>query len=116
MVLSYRTVYGPSGIRHAAVGGSYSALLTVGTGSITVGAILQGTNVPALQRPAGATEQLAREAASAALTACAAATVVSPLDCPQSPFLPEARRRMSAGIWSGTLWLRPPSASMATRP
>ena len=24
------------------------------------------------------------------MTACAAATVVSPLDCPQSPFLPEA--------------------------
>jgi len=89
-VLSYRGVYGTSGVRHSAVGGSYSALLTVGQGSITVAGISQGTTVPALQRPAGATDQLAREAASAALNACAAATVVLPVDCPQSPFLPEA--------------------------
>ena len=54
-----------------------------GPNDINVRAIGKGFGVPAAIRPAGATDQAAKDLVSAAFAKCAAATTVSVNDCPQ---------------------------------
>lgn len=82
MVLSDHPSYG-SGTQHEAIGGPYSAALSVSPSDVKVNSIGLGTGVPAATRPAGATDQAAKDLVAAALAKCAAATTAQVNDCPQ---------------------------------
>jgi hypothetical protein len=74
---------GSPGTRHEISSGGYSANLLLGASSIAVGSISATGGLPALQRPAGASDQTAKELVSKAMTACAGLQLQAPPDCPQ---------------------------------
>jgi hypothetical protein len=82
MILSDHPSYG-SGVEHQAVGGAFKAILHVTSTGVDVGQIQSAQGVPAVTRPAGATDQAAKNLVAAAIAACAAATTTSVNDCPQ---------------------------------
>jgi hypothetical protein len=86
MQLAYRT--SPSSpIQHQAVGGPYSAQLVISGDQINVIKLTRVSGAAPAIRPAGATDQAAKDLVKAALTKCAAATVIAPPDCPQNDSL-----------------------------
>ncbi len=82
MILSDHPSYG-AGVEHQAVGGAYKAVLRITSTGVEVGPIQPASGVPAVMRPAGATDQSAKDLVAAAFTACVAATTISVNDCPQ---------------------------------
>jgi hypothetical protein len=83
MVVVYQEP-GASGTSHEISAGGYVAALALTTSNVTVASISSSSNVPPVQRPAGATDQAAIAQVSKALGACASATVPIQADCPQS--------------------------------
>ena len=73
----------PSTASHQTVGGAYSAVLEISATDVQVKSIAPSSGIKPLDRPAAATDEAAKQLVSAALTKCAAATVISPPDCPQ---------------------------------
>jgi hypothetical protein len=82
MILSDHPSYG-SGTEHQAVCGAYKAALRITSTGVYVGSIQPDQGVPAAMRPAGATDQAAKDLVAAAFAVCAAATTTSVNDCPQ---------------------------------
>jgi hypothetical protein len=83
MVLTYRQAFATTDTREA-VGGGYKATLALTGDEAKVTGISSADDAPPASRPAGATDDLARVAVETALQQCAAATTVSPYNCPQS--------------------------------
>jgi len=82
MVISYQEA-GVTGISHDISAGGFSAALTLTAANITVGGIKAQKVVTALQRPAGATDEAAKDIVSKALAHCASLQGLKPADCPQ---------------------------------
>jgi hypothetical protein len=74
----------PATANHQAVGGPYSALLSIGAADIKIQSFAQGLKVAPAVRPAAATDDAARKLVSAAFASCVATTVIAPPDCPQA--------------------------------
>jgi hypothetical protein len=87
MLLAYQE---SNGTRHSAIAGGFVAQLGLGASDIAVSSLAPSTNVPALQRPSAATDQVVKTVVSKALTACAAIASADPPDCPQQFFFPDA--------------------------
>src|SRR6266851_1228258 len=83
MVISYQES-GVTGISHDISAGGYSAALKLTATDISVGGIKAHKVVTALQRPAGATDQAAKDLVSKSFSHCASLTGLSPADCPQA--------------------------------
>jgi hypothetical protein len=94
MEITYQEAGSP-GTHHDLSSGGYSAQLLIAATSVAVGSIRAADGLPALQRPAGASDQTAKDLVSKALTACAGVQLQSPPDCPQ--------QLLSAGV-SNVRW------------
>jgi hypothetical protein len=79
MVYEYQRA---SGTEHVPSGGSYEATLLLAGAEVKVDRI-QNVEALALQRPAGATDQAAKDLVAKALAQCAAVSAESVADCPQ---------------------------------
>lgn len=75
---------GVQGVRHLPASGGYSASLTLATDAVTVASIQRADGLPALTRPAGATDQAAKDLVAAAFKQCAAVPAQSVANCPQA--------------------------------
>ena len=73
----------PASAQHFAVGGAYSAVLSINGSDLKVSTIKPATGIKPAIRPAGATDEAARQLLTAAFAKCVAATTVAPPDCPQ---------------------------------
>jgi hypothetical protein len=82
MEIAYQEAGSP-GTHHDLSSGGYRAQLLIAATSVAVGSIRAADGLPALQRPAGASDQAAKDLVSKALTACAGVQLQSPPDCPQ---------------------------------
>ena len=82
MEIAYQEAGSP-GTHHDISSGGYSAHLVLAATSVAVGSISAVDGLPALQRPAGASDQTAKDLVSKALTACAGVQLQFPPDCPQ---------------------------------
>jgi hypothetical protein len=82
MEIAYQEV-GRPGTQHDISSGGYSANLLLTASSVAVGSISAVDGLPALQRPARASDQTAKDLVSKALTACAGLPLQAPPDCPQ---------------------------------
>jgi len=82
MEIAYQEAGSP-GTHHDVASGGYRANLLLAATSVAVGPISASDGLPALQRPAGASDQTAKDLVSKALTACAGLQLQSPPDCPQ---------------------------------
>lgn len=71
------------GIQRVPSSGAYSAALALAPTDVTVASIQSTTGLPALARPAGATDQAARDLVVHALKKCAAVRAESVANCPQ---------------------------------
>jgi hypothetical protein len=80
MVYEYQRA---SGTEHVPSGGSYEATLLLAGAEVEVDRI-QKVEALALQRPAGATDQAARDLVAKALVQCAAVSAEYVVDCPQA--------------------------------
>jgi hypothetical protein len=74
---------GSPGTHHDISSGGYRANLLIATTSVAVASISAADGLPALQRPAGASDQTAKDIVSKALTQCAGLQLQIPPDCPQ---------------------------------
>ncbi len=74
---------GISGTNRLPSGGGYQATLVVGGNDFTVSSIKSFTTVAALERPAGATDELAESIVAKALVACASIPAENVANCPQ---------------------------------
>jgi len=74
---------GSQGIQRIPSSGAYSAALVLAPADLTVASIQPATGLPALARPAGATDQAARDLVAQALKNCAAVRAESVANCPQ---------------------------------
>lgn len=83
MVMAYNED-GVSGTIHSVSAGGYITSLQLSANDITVGPLIYATGLPALVRPAGATDDAAKALVRKAFTACAATASASPADCPQT--------------------------------
>jgi hypothetical protein len=82
MEIAYQEAGSP-GTHHDISSGGYSAHLLFAATSVAVGSISTADGLPGLQRPAGATDQTAKDLVSKALTQCAGLQLQTPPDCPQ---------------------------------
>ena len=69
---------------HDLSSGGYTTQLLLAAGGVAVGSISDAQGLPALQRPAGASDQMAKDLVSKALQQCATQHLQSPPDCPQN--------------------------------
>ena len=72
------------GTQHDVSSGGYKAQLLVASTDIAVASISEVQGLPALQRPAGASDQTAKDLVSRALQQCALQKLQIPPDCPQT--------------------------------
>ena len=82
MVVAYQEP-GITGNPHDLSAGGYAASLLLGTSDVTVNSISSSNGVADVPRPAGATDQAAKDLVTKAFTKCAVASGLSPADCPQ---------------------------------
>lgn len=82
MVISYQEG-GLTGTGHDIAAGGYSAALQLSTTEVSVTSIASADGVTPLQRPAGATDQAAKDLVASALRHCASISALKPADCPQ---------------------------------
>jgi hypothetical protein len=75
---------GAFGLQHFAISGGYGALLLLGATDLSVASIKAATGLGPVQRPAGATDQAAKDLVAKALKQCAAARAQWVADCPQT--------------------------------
>jgi len=85
MILTYQPVV-RGGSEHQAFGGDYSASLVITGTDVKPTSMAAGSGIAALQRPAGATDQAAKDLVGPAIAKCGSAAVDLPDDCPQSDF------------------------------
>src|SRR6266566_1185551 len=76
--------HGVQGIRQVPAGGGYSAALLLDARSLTVGSITKVDGLPALQRPAGASDQAAKDLVTKGFAQCAAVSAETVANCPQA--------------------------------
>ena len=72
------------GTQHDISSGGYTAELVLAAGGVVVGSISDAKGLPALQRPAGASDQIAKDLVSKALKQCSTLRLQNPPDCPQT--------------------------------
>jgi hypothetical protein len=82
MEIAYQEAGSP-GTHHDLSNGGYRAQLLIAATSVAVGSISTADGLPALQRPSSASDQIAKDLVSKALTACAGLQLQFPPDCPQ---------------------------------
>jgi hypothetical protein len=82
MEIAYQEAGSP-GTHHDISSGGYSTSLLLAPTSVAVGSISAADGLPALQRPAGASDQTAKDLVSKALSQCAGLQLQIPPDCPQ---------------------------------
>jgi hypothetical protein len=82
MVFAYQE-HGYQGTQHEPSGGGYTAALDLGPTDLQVKTIQAAKGLPALTRPAGATDQAAKDQVAQAFTKCAAVQAENVADCPQ---------------------------------
>ena len=75
---------GVQGTRHAPAGGGYSAALQLDGSNLTVAKIAKLDGLPALQRPAGASDQAAKDLVAKGFAQCAAISAETVANCPQA--------------------------------
>jgi hypothetical protein len=75
---------GVQGTRQVATGGGYSAALLLDGSNLTVGNIAKLDGLPALQRPAGASDQAAKDLVAKGFAQCAAVSAETVANCPQA--------------------------------
>ena len=80
MVFSYQ---GSGGISRVPSAGGYSASLVLSPTGLTVANVQTAKDLPALTRPAGATDQAAKDLVATAMTQCATVQAEYVADCPQ---------------------------------
>ena len=88
MVFAYQED-GTTGALHAPSSGGYNAALVLASSDIAVASISSAGGLPALQRPAAATDQAAKDLVAKAFAQCAGAQAASPADCPQGLAFPD---------------------------
>jgi hypothetical protein len=79
MVFSYQS-YGAQRVPDAS---AYNAPLVFGASDVSVGSIAPATAVPALQRPSGATDEVAKGLVTKAFATCASVSSTYVANCPQ---------------------------------
>lgn len=79
MVFTYQS----HGTQHLPAAGGYAASLVTSSADVALGAIANTQDAPALQRPAGATDQAIKDAVTKGFAQCAKSTVDFLADCPQ---------------------------------
>ena len=89
MVFVYQEA-GTTGTLHSPSSGAYSAALALAASDITVASISSAAGLPALQRPAAATDQALKDLVVKAFVTCARARAASTADCPQGVAFPGA--------------------------
>ncbi len=82
MVFAYQE-HGYQGTRHEPSGGGYTAALDLRPTDLQVKSIQTAQGLPALNRPAAATDQAAKDQVAQAFTKCAAVQAENVADCPQ---------------------------------
>jgi hypothetical protein len=82
MELSYSKA-GLTGTGHAISAGGYEATFALSANALAVALIKASDSTPAASRPAGATDQAAKDLVAKAMAHCAQATSEFPADCPQ---------------------------------
>jgi hypothetical protein len=82
MEIAYQGAGSP-GTHHDVSSGGYNAQLQLTASDVAVGSIGAVQGLPALQRPAAASDQAAKDLVSKALQQCSAQRLQSPPDCPQ---------------------------------
>lgn len=82
MIAAYHKASVP-GTQHSLSSGGYGAELSLAADQVTVSRIRSVTGLPALQRPAGATDQAAKDLVLKGLNACATTRLPVAADCPQ---------------------------------
>ncbi|MHB8502970.1 MAG: hypothetical protein ACYDHE_18770 [Candidatus Acidiferrales bacterium] len=75
---------GVQGSRQVPAGGGYSAALQLDDSNLTVGNVAKLDGLPALQRPAGASDQAAKDLVAKGLAQCAAISAETVANCPQA--------------------------------
>jgi hypothetical protein len=75
---------GVQGIRQVPAGGGYSAALQLDGSNLTVAKIAKLDGLPDLQRPAGASDQAAKDLVAKAFAQCAAISAETVANCPQA--------------------------------
>jgi hypothetical protein len=75
---------GVQGTRQVPAGGGYSAALQLDGSNLTVARIAKVDGLPDLQRPAGASDQAAKDLVAKAFAQCAAISAETVANCPQS--------------------------------
>ena len=75
---------GWTGTRQTPSAGGYKASLTLSTSSLTVANIQRAEGLPTLVRPAGATDQAAKDLVSKGFMQCASVSAEFVADCPQA--------------------------------
>jgi len=83
MVFGY-TEDGVTGIRRVPSGGGYSAQLALTSTEVKVNSIASNDSVQAVARPAGATDQAAKDVVAKAMTQCANVSAETVANCPQA--------------------------------
>jgi hypothetical protein len=83
MVYGYRGS-GVQGVRHIPASSGYKASLSLASDAINVSSIQSTNDLPALTRPAGASDQAAKDLVGPAFKRCAAVRAQYVADCPQS--------------------------------
>jgi hypothetical protein len=78
------------GTQHDVSSGAYKAQLLLANSDIAVASISEAQGLPALQRPAAASDQTAKDLVSRALQQCALQKLQIPPDCPQTIILAAA--------------------------
>jgi hypothetical protein len=89
MVFAYQEA-GTTGTLHSSSSGGYSAALALTSSDIAVTSISSADGLPALPRPAAATDQAAKDLVAKAFAQCARARAASSADCPQGLAFPLA--------------------------
>jgi hypothetical protein len=75
---------GVQGTRQVPAGGGYSAALQLDGSNLTVASIAKLDGLPDLQRPAGASDQAAKDLVAKAFAQCAAVSAETVANCPQA--------------------------------
>lgn len=75
---------GVQGTRQVPAGGGYSAAFLLDGSNLTVGTIAKLEGLPALQRPAGASDQAAKDLVAKGFAQCAAVSAETVANCPQA--------------------------------
>lgn len=75
---------GVKGVQHSPASGGYSASLALATDAVGVTSIQPADGLRALTRPAGASDQAAKDLVAQAFKQCAAVPAQSVADCPQA--------------------------------